>query len=70
MKRKFDHQSKESRQFMTWLVGSAVMPFAAYPFVKDTISLTDFDLPMSLILGLCWSVISFLLSIYIKKNFH
>jgi hypothetical protein len=70
MRRKFDRKSKESRQFLAWLVGSAVMPFAAYPFVKDSIPSTDFDLPMALILGLCWSVISFLLSIYIKKNVH
>ncbi len=70
MRRKFDRQSKEWRQFVAWLAGSAVMPFAAYPFIKDSISAADVDLPMALIFGLCWSVISFLLSMYVKKNIH
>ena len=44
------------------------MPFTAYPFVSETISQSDLDLPLVFILGAAWVLVSVLLWIYIKTN--
>lgn len=65
-----DRNSKQWKQFVAWLVGSLVMPFAAYPFVHDVTPDISFDLPVILVLGVSWALVSFFLYLYIKNNIH
>jgi|SRR5450830_163054 len=67
---KFDRKNTEWRRFVAWVIGSLAMPLTAHPFVAESISRSDIDLPIILIFGVCWIAVSALLWIYIKKNVH
>jgi hypothetical protein len=68
MKLKFNSIAK--KRFAAWLAATATMPFSAYPLVSQSVSLSDLDLPMITIFGICWALVSGVFFIFIKENVH
>ncbi|HTY04446.1 MAG TPA: hypothetical protein VMC81_12035 [Rhodocyclaceae bacterium] len=66
--KKVDIHNKEGRQFVVWAVGTLSMPLGAMPFIYSAMPDLQFDLPTTLVLCVCWGVVSLLLRRYIKEN--
>ena len=63
-----DHNSKEWKQFVAWIVGTLVMPFPAYIVIKETTPNITLDLPTIMILSFFWGITSLVLRNFIRKN--
>jgi hypothetical protein len=66
--KKHDKNSVEWKQFIAWIVGTIVMPFIAYPFIKETSPDLKFDTSIIIILAFFWGICSAVLRVYINKN--
>ncbi|SDY61758.1 hypothetical protein SAMN04515617_117115 [Collimonas sp. OK242] len=68
--RKYDRNSIEWKQFIAWAIGTIVMPFVAFPFIKEASPDLQFDIAVILILAFFWGICSVILRVFIKKNIH
>lgn len=68
--KKYDRNSVEWKRFVAWIVGTVVMPFVAFPFIKQTSPDLQFDIPVILILAFFWGICSAVLRIFVNKNIH
>lgn len=65
-----DRDSKEWKQFVAWVIGTLVLPFAAYPFINEATPNMVLDIPAILVFGNSWALASFFLHLFIKSNVH
>jgi uncharacterized membrane protein len=65
---KVDKESKEWRQFVTWIAATLVFPVIAYIFIRDITPDLEFSSGVILILIFIWALVSFFIHLFVKEN--
>lgn len=65
---KVNKVSEKKRRLAAWVCGTLIMPFVAFPMIKDATPDIDFDGQTLMILVLFWAMCSLALGVFLKKN--
>lgn len=62
-----DELNLKRRRLFAWLAASLAMPITAYPFISENLNFADLDLPIVLVLGVCWALCSAIVGKYLNN---